>query len=410
MKRVDGVDITRGLLALSVAIYHYIQFLDISLLKRVNPIINAGLTSVDGFFMISGFALYYSYQKVDFSKTENINRYFIKRFARIAPLFYLCMLLNTISAPLALATIALVFLVGSVGKKFQSDNWIIAPFLIIISILLISLIKPLANGYDRVLIFNNLSFLFGFINPNLTSVRGGWSIGIEFVFYFSLPFILSLSKNQIKIIMIIAIVSSILAFNYQFFNNTNLFSYDSQEHSKELVTNWPLYTNPLNHFYFFMAGMLLFILYDRYYMMISNKQSLLYNLLIVLLCIYCVSSYLFGNPSYGKGRLIYSLITIAMISVTPFLIMPNGWFKKQLITLGDISYSVYLMQFPVFNIVLYFSKNMAIPVLGQLILTLLCLIIVAHVTYNFYEIPTKIYLARARLLQLKFQKPVINVN
>jgi exopolysaccharide production protein ExoZ len=396
MKRIEGIDIARGLLALSVAIYHYVQFLDISWLKKFHPIMSAGLTSVDGFFMISGFALFYSYQYVDFSIPQNTTRYFVKRFARIAPLFYLCMLINTISAPLILTTLIIVFILGIIGKRMPNTFWVKTPFIIIF----ITLVAVYNNNYDRILLMNNLTFLFGFINPNLTSVRGGWSIGIEYIFYFLLPFILCIAQRNKKIIFIMAFVTYVLASNYQYFNNTDLFTYNSKEHVKELVANWPLYTHLFNHFYFFMSGMGLFLIYERFYIQVSNQQTKLSKLLVILLLFYVGVDIIVDNPSHGKGRLIYSLITIAIISITPFLILQNNWLKKQLIILGDISYSVYLMQFPVFTVVTFYTKSIASS-LEQLLISLICLIVVANLTYRLYEIPTKKWLTNFHFDDLK---------
>ena len=146
MGRVEGIDITRGLLALSVAVYHYIQFLDIAWLKKFHPIINAGLTSVDGFFMISGFALFYSYQKIDFTNHKSTQHYFYKRFARIAPLFYLCMLIDTMSPLYAATTLALFFTLGLIWKKKPVFHGIL--FSCLSCILLLMLLKPFSSTYE----------------------------------------------------------------------------------------------------------------------------------------------------------------------------------------------------------------------------------------------------------------------
>lgn len=397
MKRVEGIDITRGLLALSIAFYHYIQFLDITWMRQFHPIISAGLTSVDGFFMISGFALYYSYHTVDFSIPENTKHYFYKRFARIAPLFYLCMIINIISPPLILAVLALIFFLGFIGEKLPSTYWVKIPFVTITLIIALLIIKPHSESYDRILLLNNVSFLFGFLNPNLTTVRGGWSIGIEYIFYFLFPFILCFTKNEKKFILLIAFVSLFLGLNYQCLNNTHLFSYHAQGHQEEIITNWPLYTNPLNHMYFFMAGMILFLFYERYYSLICNNQPLLYKTLFILLCVYCIADKFVGDPSHGKGRIIYSVLTISIVSITPFISIKEGFVKRMLISLGDISYSTYLVQFPVYTVISYYCKTLHIPPFIQLLVMLISLIGIAYLTYNLYEMPTKKWLTKIRL-------------
>ena len=392
MKRIDGIDITRGLLALSVAIYHYIQFLDLNYLKQFHGIMTAGIASVDGFFAISGFALFYSYHKTDFSNIKNAGTYFYKRFARIAPLFYLCMLLNTLQAPTILLIVSSLFLVGLVGEK-KAPSLVKYPFLIITFILLIQLVTPLTNPSEKLMNANNLLFIFGFINTNLTTVRGGWSIGIEYVFYFLLPFILCSTRNDLKYLTILTLFTIFLAVDYQFLNNTNLYTYNSTEHVQELVANWPLYTNPLNHFYFFMAGILLFIVYERYQTQLRQKQQLLVKMILILLVIYMVLDKIVGNPSYGFGRFCYSLLTLAIISLTPFIEIKSTWLRKKLIMLGDISYSVYLIQFPVYTCVIYLTRKFTLfNKTETFFIALLSLLSISYFIYKWYEVPSKNWL------------------
>jgi len=392
MKRIDGIDIARGVLALSVAIYHYIQFLDIGYLKKIHGLMTAGVTSVDGFFIISGFALYYSYHQVDFTQTRNLKVYFYKRFARIAPLFYLCMLLNIVPESLVLLTLALLFCLSFLDKRKKSD-WAKYPFLLITLILFAVCLTPLSDSYEKRMMLNNFFFTFGFINTNLTQVRGGWSIGIEYVFYFLLPFILCLTKTNLNCLMALGLFTVFLSLNYQLLNTTNLYSYNSTEHAQDLISNWPLYTNPLNHFHFFMAGILLFIFYERYRESLVSKQQWLTKMLVVFLVIYFFLDQLVGNASHGYGRIFYSLLTLGIIGLTPFMVLKNNWLRNKLVSLGDISYSVYLMQFPVYSVVIYLTRQIGFqnkPAI--LLIALLCLLVVSYLVYILYEIPTKRWL------------------
>lgn len=392
MKRIDGIDITRGLLALSVAIYHYIQFLDIRSLKKIHPFITAGITCVDGFFMISGFALFYSYHKVDFTQAKNINAYFYKRFARIAPLFYLCMLLNVVPEPMVLILVALLFLIGYGGERrhFQFAKY---SFLLITLVLVMLCFAPWANSYDRKMMLNNFFFTFGFVNPNMTEVRGGWSIGIEYIFYFALPFILCLAKNSVKYLIAISLFTVFLAVDHQLLTHTNLYEYHPAEYTQEVVNNWPHYTNPFNHFYFFMAGILLFILYEQYNEVLVSKQQWLIKIMLGLCVAYCFMDKITGQASYGYGRFFYSILTVLIISLTPFIRIKDNLLKKGLIALGDMSYSVYLMQFPVYSVVIYLTDKLGIFNTFQIfVIALLCLLFVSYFTYRLYELPAKTWL------------------
>ncbi|STX44954.1 Acyltransferase family [Legionella donaldsonii] len=181
--------------------------------------------------------------------------------------------------------------------------------------------------------------------------------------------------------------------DYQFLNNTNLYTYNSTEHVQELVANWPLYTNPLNHFYFFMAGILLFIVYERYRTQLRQKQQLLVKMILILLVIYMVLDKIVGNPSYGFGRFCYSLLTLAIISLTPFIEIKSTWLRKKLIMLGDISYSVYLIQFPVYTCVIYLTRKFTLfNKTETFFIALLSLLSISYFIYKWYEVPSKNWL------------------
>ncbi len=77
-----------------------------------------------------------------------------------------------------------------------------------------------------------------------------------------------------------------------------------------------------------MAGILLFILYERYQAQLRQKQQLLIKMIFILLIIYLVLDKIVGNPSYGCGRFFYSLLTLAIISLTSFITIKSAWLRK----------------------------------------------------------------------------------
>ena len=142
--RVHGFDILRGLCALGVACYHVLGWL-----QAGHPY-NLGLYGVYVFFVLSGASLWIAYA----DKMEQgypLAGFFAARFFRLAPLYWLAVLLTPI-------------IVGG----------------------------PWSMHYLAL----NLSFLFGLGNPGQTAiVTGGWSLGIEFVFYLLFPLLLILVRT-----------------------------------------------------------------------------------------------------------------------------------------------------------------------------------------------------------------------
>lgn len=95
-KKVNSLwllDVFRGVSALLIVLYHYTTQYD----KSIGHIGNYALTfpwgcyAVYAFFMLSGFLIVYTYKD-----TFNIVSFLKKRFLRLYPMFWICMLVTTI--------------------------------------------------------------------------------------------------------------------------------------------------------------------------------------------------------------------------------------------------------------------------------------------------------------------------
>lgn len=141
--RVHRLDAIRGALAIGVMLYHVID-----------APLEFGTYGVYGFFMLSGFALDHVYRN-----RLDLRSFVVARVTRLAPLWVPVVLLSA------------------------------APF----------------NATDPVRLGLNLTGLFGFVNPAVTShVDGGWSIGIEVVFYFLFPLLTVLSTRMLVALTVAA--------------------------------------------------------------------------------------------------------------------------------------------------------------------------------------------------------------
>lgn len=145
--RVPGFDLLRGLCALAVLVYHG------ALWSGLGQLHNWGTYAVYAFFVLSGASMVVAYGD-RFAAGYPVTRFLALRLVRLLPLF----LLALAAAPILL-------------QRFDLDL--------------------LAYGWLNVL------FLFGFGNPGATSpVTGGWSLGIEFVFYLVFPAALALASTR----------------------------------------------------------------------------------------------------------------------------------------------------------------------------------------------------------------------
>jgi peptidoglycan/LPS O-acetylase OafA/YrhL len=171
-ERIAALDGLRGVMAWAVALYHF------GLLARAfepgstlsSAITVLGLHSVEAFFIVSGFCLFYLHGQMRPRGTE-VRPFYVQRFARIAPVFYLVLALN------------LVFHAPA-GPPLTWRTFL-----------------------------ENLTFTFGLHHPNYALVIGGWSIGLEMLFYASFP-LLALLFRSTAAFAVATVATIALAWHY----------------------------------------------------------------------------------------------------------------------------------------------------------------------------------------------------
>jgi peptidoglycan/LPS O-acetylase OafA/YrhL len=143
--RVLGWDLLRGLCALTVATYHLLYWLKIAELPAL------GTYGVYLFFVLSGASLAYNYDAGRLRGVGDVGRFLFARWMRLAPLYLLL-------CPVYISMLAL-----------HNGGWMDS------------------IGQRMAL---NATFAFGLWDPAVTALLiGGWSLGIEFVYYLFFPLI-----------------------------------------------------------------------------------------------------------------------------------------------------------------------------------------------------------------------------
>jgi peptidoglycan/LPS O-acetylase OafA/YrhL len=153
IKKYDFIDALRGIAILGVILVHSSQLVEPSNAKLL-WLMGQGSKGVQLFYVTSAVTLCMSWVARSSRETFPIRNFYIRRFFRIAPMFYIAILIY-------------IFLIG-----FSPSYW--AP-----------------NGIEWWFVPITAAFLHGFHPETITSVvPGGWSIAVEMSFYLILPFLL----------------------------------------------------------------------------------------------------------------------------------------------------------------------------------------------------------------------------
>lgn len=337
-QRIHGPDILRGIAALSVIFFHVLYLTGIPHSSEYIWITGRFDFFVRIFFMISAFSMAYVYTN-KINTIHDMKMFYLKRAFRIVPLFY---------------------------------------FVIIVNVLIAILTRhPIALGED---FFLNALFVFSLIPGKHGSlVGGGWSIGIEMIFYILFPFFLVIAGNlrSALITFILLLITSLITTNYY-----NIFL------EGKLNTFGKL--NILAHAQFFMIGFVIYHFWVKFKVHISKSIC---GIIFILSFIAMILSFRLQNSI--PEEVFISAIGSVMLFVS-ILGLPRILDNKVTRYLGLISYSTYLLQFPVISMLSWIGAYRYIKTHSTLgidanflagIITVVCVIAISAFTYRFIEMP-----------------------
>lgn len=303
LKKFDFIDALRGWAILGVISVHSSMVGAVP--DFIQPFIFGGSRGVQLFFIVSAFTLFYSlYSRKDTCKFRS---FFIRRFFRIAPLFYIVACISILC-----------------GSADPGSYW--AP-----------------EGVSLLGILSVFLFLNGW-KPDILNavVAGGWTIAVEMNFYLFIP-ILFLYINSFKRAFVLLIGGFCLG---KIISNIFIFFYNDSYGGdlRYLLDNWES-MNLFAQFYIFCFGILAFLLWYTYKEKLYSISYKYFNygiyILILMLLIALYTSLRTG---------ILAMILFMIVILAPF---SNVWlFKNRLIILwGKISYSAYLLHFFIIDII-----------------------------------------------------------
>ena len=291
MKRIDSLDTLRGLAILMVTAIHCSQAYT-STSGISNLLFPFGSLGVQLFFMVSGFTMLLTFG-VQFNR-HVVGDFYIRRIARIAPLFWL-------------ATLGYLWEDG-LGTRFWAPNGI---------------------SWSEIAL--TLSFLHGLTPQAINSiVPGGWTIAIEMQFYLIFPLFAYLffwrgPGTVVPYLLVILIYGLGLV--------TSRWVLADTIHPYLEVNEYPLL---ISFFYFWLPNQLLcfgfgFLLFE----LIENKSFNKWGAALLV----------------GASLLTSLGLSILFLFLLSYFVMSNRISNGFLRHIGIASYAMYLLQFAVIHLV-----------------------------------------------------------
>ncbi|WP_299237710.1 acyltransferase family protein [Sulfurihydrogenibium sp.] len=363
LTKIDGLDGFRGILVLSVIVFHaFLVFSPENLSK-----FNGGFLAVESFFVLSGFLI----TKSLIVKNKKLNNFsevyldFLKsRFLRLFPAFIL------------LSIIEISFIHLFFPEKLKN--------------LLNELLFGSLNVYNWWLIIREVPYFERF-QETLFNLHF-WSLSIEWQYYliWSAVFLILLRFSKtVALIFTIMFASFSVLEMYVFYK-----MYENIDR---------VYFGTDTRFYSFMIGSLLALAENK-----IEKRNWIFLTIGIISLILLLASFLLLN-NYESYMYPFGFLVVSIISALLILSVLKSEFFDKLLSfyplsyIGVRSYSLYLWHFPIFSFLsLFYGKNIQEAVILGFILSFL----ISNISYLLIEEPFR----RLNFLSLYDLKVVLNLS
>jgi peptidoglycan/LPS O-acetylase OafA/YrhL len=302
LKKFAYIDTLRAIAILMVVLVHTSQHIE-----NIHPMV-AGFSAycqmgVQLFFVASALTLCLSFQTKE-SEPRSIAAFYVRRFFRIAPLYYLA--------------IPLYFTLWVVKGRFLEGTF------------------KAPEQYNALNVLSNMSFVHDFVpSAQNNIVPGGWSIGVEMAFYLFFPMLYMFFKkfNFDRKMILSAIFFSLfcnVAINFVFSTYFDT-SVSNQSFSYYLI---------LNHLPVFLIGILVFsILRGQHAQKISSFVA------VGVFIVFSIFSVLIWNIDWKISFLIVPTLSGASFAGLALLASQIRSYPKLVQRIGILSYPIYILHF-----------------------------------------------------------------
>jgi len=333
------IDTLRGIAILMVIAVHTSKSLN-SMSPQMEILMQYGQMGVQLFFVVSAFTLLLSMKRHQKEKYK-LSDFFIRRFFRIAPMYYF--------------GIILYFLFKTLKNYLQTGNIFIL------------------EQYTINNILANISFIHGFIPAaNNNIVPGGWSIGTEMAFYLLFPFlfyivekIYRLERGIFKVFIFLLILIMCL---YSIEIWLVIFK------QVDISNNSFLYFNLINQLPVFLVGIYLYYL-DKD-SLLPIRGNLPFFVIVTIIAVVL---------SVWDAKFVYMFIPLiaALSFIFLFIVIKNSEYInfKFLQRIGQLSFSMYILHFIFALEVSHQIEKILRPLVPQSFILILLFIFTVGSTY-----------------------------
>lgn len=354
IKKYSFIDALRGWAILGVILVHTSQsFAPSSALLQ--KIASQGAFGVQLFYLTSAFTLFLSFNSRQGNlEKKPIQNFYIRRFFRIAPLFYIAIFVYFIK------------------DGFSPRHW--AP-----------------DGIQAWHVLTTFLFVNGWHPTSINSVVPGcWSVAVEMNFYLFLPFLFRFlnSLNKAIFSVFITLILGLVLSRVTEYIYAPFFPQDQQYLVSAFSSLYSLHAN----LSIFCLGFVLYFLFKNLNPVNSKTRNKRQSLVYSAIALYMMTVLPFGGYAYIPQHFLYG-ISFLIFSYALAIYPLNLFVNPVTELIGKLSFSMYLIHFLVIDIA---SKLFLIPIsqmphnlsffLAFILVTSLTTLL-SKVTYLFIEKP-----------------------
>ena len=348
-ENIPQLTFTRFLAAVAVVVFHYGKQAFPFQTGFLHDLAQESGITVSYFFFLSGFLLYIVYSQYDFS----LRNFFVARAGRILPLYFL--------------------------------GFILALFVV--------LILRDERPWGSAIIAQGLLIHAWIPGMSLAINYPAWSVSVEVFFYLMFPLLLILSRKAgTRNFIILAVVFWMISIAQNMLVQ-NLVYDPSSSKAGDFIMYFPLW-----HLNTFVSGIACGMIFLALRNKVKTKGPL--PLLMAVAGLAGVITILVTeNPikhlmHLGMLAPLYGIIVLGI--AFDKTIVSRVMSLKPLQFLGEISYGIYLLQFPVWALIVYATKNADFNLSGTygFYLYFSALLLASAISYHYFEKPARLYIRR----------------